>query len=64
MCAIDAKNCSHSNPLHIASENGHLECVKYLVEKRAELDAKDENNRHGELLQALIVVTISYHQYR
>jgi len=30
-------------PLHLAAQNGHLSVVEYLVNQKAELNAKDNN---------------------
>jgi len=37
---IDAKTNKGFTPLHIASQNGNLECVKELLTQGAEIDAK------------------------
>ncbi|XP_065085601.1 uncharacterized protein LOC135707679 [Ochlerotatus camptorhynchus] len=35
----------NTSPLHIASKNGHLEIAKFLLDRSANVDLQDENNR-------------------
>ena len=34
----------HQTPLHFAAENGHLSVVEYLVNQKADMNAKDKYN--------------------
>ena len=36
---------NHSTPLHLASENGHTEVVKLLIDKGADVNARDSMGR-------------------
>jgi len=40
---VDYRSRYNETPLHIACLRGHLEVVKYLVTKEADLDARDEH---------------------
>lgn len=42
MQIVDAKNIFQRTPLHYASEEGHAECVKLLLEDNSDVNAKDD----------------------
>ncbi|MFP3025899.1 MAG: ankyrin repeat domain-containing protein [Wolbachia sp.] len=61
---VDAKSCSGCTALHFAAERGHLDIVKYLVDKEANVDAQDNDgctplhiaaqNSHFDIVEYLI----------
>ncbi len=58
------KEKNDATPLHLASNNGHLETVKYLVENGAEIEGRQNNNatplvcafmnKHNEIVKYLV----------
>lgn len=57
------------NALHRACENGHLEVVQYLVQNRAEVNAKDKfevklNEKTIEIFSAFIKFIFIEYRYR
>jgi ankyrin repeat protein len=42
---VSGRNCTESTPLHLASEFGHLECVRILLQNRANPAAYDDSNQ-------------------
>lgn len=47
-------HCGHVTPLHDASQNGHIETVRMLVERGADLHAKDKKVLHRSIYNHLI----------
>ena len=49
---IDQKSKNDSTPLHSAADQGHLEIVKYLIEKGAKIDPKNKDGHTPHFLAA------------
>jgi len=51
MSSAEALNCVDPNngnrPIHIAAQNGHSDIVKFLIEKKADLNAKNAKGNTG-----------------
>ncbi len=45
LTVVELKDEEGRSPLHIASSYGHLKVGEFLVEKEAEIDAKDKFDR-------------------
>ncbi|XP_040437308.1 ankyrin repeat domain-containing protein 7-like isoform X5 [Falco naumanni] len=44
-CGIDERDAAERTPLHLASANGHVNVVTYLVENKCKLNLTDSDNR-------------------
>ncbi|XP_055556484.1 ankyrin repeat domain-containing protein 20B-like isoform X5 [Falco cherrug] len=44
-CGIDERDAAERTPLHLASVNGHVNVVTYLVENKCKLNLTDSDNR-------------------
>jgi len=53
--SVNLTDTNNSTPLHISAEFGHLEGMKSLVERGADINIRDDNNNNNTVLHLAAV---------